>query len=67
MEKITKPMSGYFMILFIFALIIFSLALFIQQIMIIVGILSVVIALICLGSFFIVEPNKSMVLLLFGD
>jgi len=67
MEKITKPMSGYFMILFIFVLIIFSLALFIQQIMIIVGILSVVIALICLGSFFIVEPNKSMVLLLFGD
>jgi len=67
MEEITKPMSGYFMILFIFVLIIFSLALFIQQIMIIVGILSVVIALICLGSFFIVEPNKSMVLLLFGD
>lgn len=55
------------MILFVFALIIFSIALFIQQFMIVVGILSVVIALICLSGFFIVEPNKSMVLLLFGD
>ncbi|REG90514.1 SPFH domain-containing protein [Algoriphagus antarcticus] len=67
MEKVTKPMSGYLMILFALGLIIFAVALFIQQIMIVVGILSVVAALICLGGFFIVEPNKSMVLLLFGD
>lgn len=67
MEKVTKPMSGYFMILFILGLIIFAVALFIQQIMIVVGVLSVVAALICLGGFFIVEPNKSMVLLLFGN
>ncbi|PZX50245.1 SPFH domain-containing protein [Algoriphagus chordae] len=66
MEKTTKPMSGYFMILFVLGLIIFAVALFIQQIMIVVGIISVVTALICLGGFFIVEPNKSMVLLLFG-
>ncbi|MEB2786696.1 SPFH domain-containing protein [Algoriphagus persicinus] len=67
MEKVTKPMSGYFMILFVLGLIIFAVALFIQQIMIVVGILSMIIALICLGGFFIVEPNKAMVLLLFGD
>ncbi|MEB2781609.1 SPFH domain-containing protein [Algoriphagus sp. C2-6-M1] len=67
MEKVTKPMSGYFMILFVLGLIIFAVALFIQQIMIVVGILSVIVALICLGGFFIVEPNKAMVLLLFGD
>ncbi|MEB2778279.1 SPFH domain-containing protein [Algoriphagus sp. D3-2-R+10] len=67
MEKVTKPMSGYFMILFVLGLIIFAVALFIQQTMIAVGILSTVVALICLGGFFIVEPNKSMVLLLFGD
>lgn len=67
MEKVTKPMSGYIMILLVIGLVIFAVALFIQQIMIVVGILSVVIALICLGGFFIVEPNKSMVLLLFGD
>ena len=67
MEKVTKPISGYIMILLVIGLVIFAVALFIQQIMIVVGILSVVIALICLGGFFIVEPNKSMVLLLFGD
>lgn len=67
MEKVTKPMSGYFMLLFALGLIIFALVLFIKQIMIVVGIFSVVAALICLGGFFIVEPNKSMVLLLFGD
>lgn len=67
MEKVTKPMSGYFMILVALGLIIFAIVLFIKQIMIVVGILSVVAALICLGGFFIVEPNKSMVLLLFGD
>lgn len=67
MEKITKPMSGYFMILFVLGLIIFAVALFIQQIMIVVGILSVVTALICLGGFFRAEPNKSIVLLLFGN
>ena len=67
MEKVTKPRSGYIMILLVIGLVIFAVALFIQQIMIVVGILSVVIALICLGGFFIVEPNKSMVLLLFGD
>jgi regulator of protease activity HflC (stomatin/prohibitin superfamily) len=60
-------MSGYFMILFVLALIILAVALFVQQIMIVVGILSVVVALISLGGFFIVEPNKSMVLLLFGN
>lgn len=67
MEKVTKPMSGYLMILVALGLIIFAIVLFIKQIMIVVGILSVVAALICLGGFFIVEPNKSMVLLLFGD
>ncbi len=67
MEKITKPMSGYFMILFVLGLLVFAVALFIQQLMIIVGILSMIIALISVAGFFIVEPNKAMVLLLFGD
>ncbi|EAZ80251.1 SPFH domain-containing protein [Algoriphagus machipongonensis] len=67
MEKITKPMSGYFMILFVLGLLVFAVALFIKQLMIIVGILSVIVALISIAGFFIVEPNKAMVLLLFGD
>ncbi|MEP0714019.1 SPFH domain-containing protein [Algoriphagus sp.] len=67
MEKNTKPISGYFMILFVLGLIIFAVALFIQQALIVVGVFSVVITMICLGGFFIVEPNKSMVLLLFGN
>ncbi|WBL42052.1 SPFH domain-containing protein [Algoriphagus halophytocola] len=67
MEKIIKPMSGYFMILFVLGLIVFAVALFIKQLLILVGILSVVTALVCAAGFFIVEPNKAMVLLLFGD
>ncbi|MBN3584546.1 SPFH domain-containing protein [Algoriphagus aestuarii] len=67
MEKITKPMSGYFMILFVLGLLVFAVALFIKQLLIIVGILSVIIALISVAGFFIVEPNKAMILLLFGD
>jgi len=63
MEKITKPISGYLMILLIAVLFIISLLIFKQTGMIFVGVLAAVSA----PGFFIVEPNKAMVLLLFGD
>jgi len=65
MEKTIKPLSGYLMIfinLAIFAFSILSIALgaFLP------GIVAMVILISVLPGFFIVEPNKAMVLLLFG-
>lgn len=67
MEKINKPMTGYLMILVVLGLFGLAVFLIIQYAMILASIGIVLVAMICLGGFFIVEPNKSMVLLLFGD
>jgi regulator of protease activity HflC (stomatin/prohibitin superfamily) len=66
MEKITKPFSGYLIIgilLVVILIVIFSIIG--GQPFIALG--GGILFLICLAGFFIVEPNKAMVLLLFGD
>ena len=66
MEKITKPMSGY-------AIIVLHLAVILAAIytlsngMVIPGIASIFLFILLVPGYFIVEPNKAMVLLLFGD
>ena len=66
MEKIIKPLSGYLIILFLFALIAVAIFSFLgfQPL---IGVPATLLFFICLPGFFIVEPNKAMVLLLFGD
>ncbi|WP_026956533.1 SPFH domain-containing protein [Algoriphagus vanfongensis] len=66
MEKIIKPSSGYVMILIILAAIAFGIFMLLNGNPI-VGAPLLIIALFCIPGFFIVEPNKAMVLLLFGD
>lgn len=66
MEKIIKPTSGYVMILTILAAIatgIFT----ILNVNPIYGAPLLILSFFCIPGFFIVEPNKAMVLLLFGD
>lgn len=65
MEKITKPISGYIMV-FIELLIIAAIILFIVSGKFVLGILAGITFIFILPGFFIVEPNKAMVLLLFG-
>jgi regulator of protease activity HflC (stomatin/prohibitin superfamily) len=65
MEKITKPLSGYLMILVAIALIpaiVFSI---INQIFWL-GIVLIVLFILVLPGFFTLQPNKAMVLILFG-
>ena len=66
MEKIIKPISGYLVLFLTLAGIAVSVYLFTQESPIVGGILLFV-SVICLPGFFIVEPNKAMVLLLFGE
>ncbi|WP_075350622.1 SPFH domain-containing protein [Algoriphagus marinus] len=66
MEKIIKPFSGYLIILFLVALIPVAVFSFIGA-QPIIGVAASLLFSICLTGFFIVEPNKAMVLLLFGD
>jgi regulator of protease activity HflC (stomatin/prohibitin superfamily) len=66
MEKIIKPLSGYILILIILGLIPVAIFSFIGE-QLIMGFGAVFIFFIGLPGFFIVEPNKAMVLLLFGD
>lgn len=66
MEKIIKPVSGYIVLFLALAGIAVSVYLFTQESPIVGGILLFV-SIICLPGFFIVEPNKAMVLLLFGE
>lgn len=65
MEKTIKPLSGYLFVLI--TLLLFGLAIFLlaQQIYI-PGIILFVVCVFLIPGFFIVEPNKAMVLLLFG-
>jgi regulator of protease activity HflC (stomatin/prohibitin superfamily) len=66
MEKILKPISGYIIILLILGLIPVAIFSFIGELPVI-GVLAVLLFIIGIPGFFIVEPNKAMVLLLFGD
>ena len=66
MEKITKPLSGY-------AIIVLHLAMILSAIytlsngLVIPGIASIFLFILLVPGYFIVEPNKAMVLLLFGN
>jgi regulator of protease activity HflC (stomatin/prohibitin superfamily) len=66
MEKITKPTSGYLYIFLALAGIGASIYLFSVELFI-VGALLLFLSIICLPGFFIVEPNKAVVMLLFGE
>ncbi len=66
MEKITKPISGYVILLLNLALIpaaIFSLI----NGQVVLGVASIFAFILIIPGYFIVEPNKAMVLLLFGE
>ena len=66
MEKITKPLSGYLFILIDLAMIPLAIFAFANEIFAL-AIPSVLVFILMIPGFFIVEPNKAMVLLLFGD
>jgi regulator of protease activity HflC (stomatin/prohibitin superfamily) len=66
MEKIIKPTSGYLYIFLALAGIGASIYLFSVELFI-VGALLLFLSIICLPGFFIVEPNKAVVMLLFGE
>jgi regulator of protease activity HflC (stomatin/prohibitin superfamily) len=66
MEKIIKPLSGYILVLIILGLIPVAIFSFIGE-QLSIGFGAVFLFFIGLPGFFIVEPNKAMVLLLFGD
>lgn len=65
MEKTTTPSSGYILIFLVLVGIAGCVYLFTQSMPVAGGILLFVVIM-CLPGFFIVEPNKAMVLLLFG-
>ena len=68
MEKVIKPSSGYFMLFLALAGIGASIYCFTQSFPTpIIGGVIMFLAIICLAGFFIVDPNKAMVLLLFGE
>lgn len=64
MEKITKPSSGYIMLFLILLGIVISAVLLANDSPI--GGITLFLSIICIPGFFIVEPNKAAVLLLFG-
>lgn len=65
-EKTIKPVSGWVMlpVLLVFLGIVIALATIFEQPLFFIGI---VIFLMCLPGFFIVDPNRSVVLVLFGN
>ncbi|MFC0264866.1 SPFH domain-containing protein [Fontibacter flavus] len=65
MEKSTKPLSGYLMVLVAIALIPAIVFAMINQIFWL-GILLIVLFILILPGFFTLQPNKAMVLILFG-
>jgi regulator of protease activity HflC (stomatin/prohibitin superfamily) len=65
MEKLTKPLSGYLMVLVAIALIPALVFAMINQIFWL-GIALVVLFILILPGFFTLQPNKAMVLILFG-
>lgn len=66
MEKVIKPSSGYIYIFLALAGIGAAIYLFSQE-MFILGAILLFASIICLPGFFIVEPNKAVVMLLFGE
>ncbi|MBB6328671.1 regulator of protease activity HflC (stomatin/prohibitin superfamily) [Algoriphagus iocasae] len=66
MEKTKKPSSGYLIILLDLALIVGSVFSFVNYSPVL-GAVAAFLAIISLPGYFIVEPNKAMVLLLFGE
>jgi regulator of protease activity HflC (stomatin/prohibitin superfamily) len=66
MEKIIKPSSGYLYLFLALAGIAVSILLFRQELFIL-GVILLFLSIICLPGFFIVEPNKAVVMLLFGE
>ncbi|MDP2043447.1 MAG: SPFH domain-containing protein [Algoriphagus sp.] len=66
MEKVIKPASGYIYLFMALAGIAASIYLFTQEMAIVGGIL-LFLSIICIPGFFIVEPNKALVMLLFGE
>jgi regulator of protease activity HflC (stomatin/prohibitin superfamily) len=68
MEKVIKPSSGYSILFMALAAMAASVYCFTQGYPLpIVGGVVFLFSLICLGGFFIVDPNKAVVLLLFGE
>ncbi|RIW13930.1 SPFH domain-containing protein [Algoriphagus lacus] len=68
MEKVIKPSSGYLILFLALAGIAASIFFFTQALPLpIVGGMVLLLSIICLAGFFIVDPNKAMVLLLFGE
>jgi len=65
MEKIVKPHSGYTMILIAILLIAATIVSFVLRISVL-GIISGILTSLILPGFFTLQPNKAMVLLLFG-
>jgi regulator of protease activity HflC (stomatin/prohibitin superfamily) len=66
MEKITKPITGYLIILIDLLMIPAAVFSFLNE-MPILGVICIFLLILIIPGFFIVEPNKSMVLLLFGE
>lgn len=64
MEKITKPSSGYIMVFLVLIGIFVSVIFFTYGSPI--GGITLFLSILCIPGFFIVEPNKAAVLLLFG-
>jgi regulator of protease activity HflC (stomatin/prohibitin superfamily) len=65
MEKITKPLSGYLMVLVALALIPAVVFALINEIFWL-GLVLIVLFILVLPGFFTLQPNKAMVLILFG-
>ena len=65
MEKITKPSSGYIMVFLVLIGIFVSVIFFTYGSPI--GAATLFLSILCIPGFFIVEPNKAAVLLLFGN
>ncbi|WP_339923336.1 SPFH domain-containing protein [uncultured Cyclobacterium sp.] len=66
MEKTIKPQSGYFMVFLAFCVLAFLVFAFMGKIPFLF-VPGVIVLIFILPGFFIVEPNKAMVLLLFGS
>lgn len=66
MEKTTKPLSGYLMIMVALGILALIIVMFMSRVMF-VAIPGILAFMLIIPGFFIVEPNKAMVLLLFGS
>ena len=64
-EKLIKPVNGYLMFL-LFVISLFLTVFFMVKSIYIPGIVFIIVTILLLKGFFIVNPNKSMVMVLFG-